>query len=52
MRTVVSTSGTPAYVISKYLVKVIECALIISQLKIKNSVQFANEARSWKISPT
>ena len=34
------------------LVKIIPPALNKSEHKIKNSVQFANEAKTWKISPT
>ena len=52
MRTVVSTTGTPPYGISKYLVKIIQLTLNKSQHKIKNSVEFVNEAEIWKISPT
>ena len=52
MRTVVSTIGTPPYGISKYLVKIIQPTLNNRQHKIKNSVEFVNEAKTWKISPT
>ena len=52
MRTVVSTIGTPPYRISKYLVKTIQPTLNNSQHKIKYSVEFINEAKTWKISPT
>ena len=52
MRTVLSTIGAPPYGISKYLVKIIQPTLNKSQHKIKNSVQFVNEAKTWKISPT
>ena len=52
MHTVVSTIGTPPYVTSKYLVKIIQPTLNNSQHKIKNSVGFVNEAKAWKISPT
>ena len=51
MRTVVSTIGTPPYGISKYLVKIIQPTLNKSQHKIKDSAEFANEAKTWKISP-
>ena len=51
MRTVVSTIGTPLDGISKYLVKIIQPTLKKSQHKIKNSVEFVNEAKTWKISP-
>ena len=52
MRTVVSTIGTPPYGISKYLVKIIQPTLNKSQHKINNSVEFVNEAKTCKISPT
>ena len=48
MRTVVSTIATPPYGISKYLVKIIQSTLNKSQHKIKNSVEFVNEAKTWK----
>ena len=52
MCTVVSTIGTPPYGISRYLVKIIQPTLNKSQHKIKNSVEFVNKAKTWKISPT
>ena len=52
MRTVVSIIGAPPYGISKYLVKIIQPTLNKRQYKIKNSVEFINEAETWKISPT
>ena len=52
MRTVASAIGTPPYGISKYLVKIIQPTLNNSQHKIKNSVEFVNKAKTWKISPT
>ena len=52
VRTVVSTIGTPSYGIFKYLVKIIQPTLNNSQHKIKNSVEFVNEAKTWKICPT
>ena len=52
MRTVVSTIGAPPYGISKYLVKIIQPTLNKSQHKIKNSVEFVNEAKIRKISPS
>ena len=52
MRTVLSTIGKPPYGTSKYLAKIIQPALNKSQHKIKNSVEFVNEAKTWKISPT
>ena len=52
MCTVVSTIGTPPHGISKYLVKIIRPTLNKSQHKIKNSGEFVNEAKTWKISPT
>ena len=52
MRTVVSTIGTSPYGFSKYLIKMMQPTLNNSQHKIKNSVQFVNKAKAWKISPT
>ena len=52
MSTAVSTIGTPPHGISKYLVRIIQPTLNNSQHKIKNSVEFVNEAKTWKISPT
>ena len=52
IRAVVSTTGTPHYGISKYLVKIIQPTLNKRQHKIKNSVEFVNEAKTWTISPT
>ena len=52
MRTVVSTIRTPPYGIPKYLVEIIQPTLNNSQHKIKNSVEFVNEAKTWIISPT
>ena len=52
MRTVVSTIGTPPYGISEYLIKIIQPTLNKSQHKFKNYVEFVNEAKTWKISPT
>ena len=52
IRTVVSTIGTQPYGIFKYLVKIIQLTLNKSQYKIKNSAEFGNEAKTWKISPT
>ena len=51
MHTVVSTIRTPPYVTSKYLVKIIQPTLNNSQHKIKKSVEFVNEAKTWKIFP-
>ena len=52
MRTVLSTTGTSPCGIYKYLVKIIQPTLNKSPHKIKNSVEFANEAKTWKISLT
>ena len=49
---IVSTIGTPLYGISKYLVKIIQPKLNKSQHKLKNSVEFVNEAKTWKIPPS
>ena len=52
MRTAVSTIGTSPYGISKYLVKIIQPLLKKSQHKIKISVDFFDETKTWKILPT
>ena len=49
-RTIVSTIGTPAYKVSKHLVKVIQPTLI-NDTTIKNSAEFVKEAKQWNISP-
>ena len=52
MRTIVSTIGTPAYGISKYLVEIIQLTLNKNNNKIQNSTSFVHEAKDWKIEPT
>ena len=52
IRTVVSTIGTPPYRIAKYQVKIFQPTLSKSQHKIKNSVEFVNQAKTWEISRT
>ena len=52
MHNVVSTIGTLPYEISKYLVKIIQHTQNKSQHKTKNSVEFVNKTKTWKISPT
>ena len=52
MRTIVSTIGTPAYGISKYLVQIIQPTLNKSNNKIQNSASFVHEAKNWKIELT
>ena len=52
LRTALSIIGRPPYGKSKCLVKIIQPTLHESQHKIKNSVEFVNEAKTWKISPT
>ena len=49
-RTIVSTIGSPAYKVSKYLVNVIKPTLY-NHTNIKNSVSFVEEAKTWKIDP-
>ena len=51
-RTIPCVLGTPPYGISEYLIKIIQLTLTKSQHKIKNYVEFVNEAKTWKISPT
>ena len=52
MNTVVSTIETPPHGISKYLVRITQPTLNNSQQKIKNSVEFANEVKTWELFPT
>ena len=52
VRTIVSTIGTPAYGISKYLVEIIQPTQNKSNNKIQNSTSFVHEAKDWKIEPT
>ena len=47
-----STIGTPAYGISKYLVEIIQPTLNKNNNKIQNSTSFVHEAKDWKIEPT
>ena len=51
MRTIVSTIGTPAYGISKYLAKIIQPTLNKNNNKIQNSTSFLHEERDQKIEP-
>ena len=51
MRTIVSTIGTPAYRISKYLAQISQPTLNKSNNKIQNSTSFAHEPKDWKIEP-
>ena len=52
MRTIVSTIGTPAYGITKYLVEIIQPTLNKNNNKIQSSTSFVYEAKDWKIEPT
>ena len=45
----VSTIGTAPYQINKYLVKIIQPTLSKSKHSVKNSKQFVNEAKTWKV---
>ena len=49
-RTIVSTIGSPAYKVSKHLVKVIQPKLE-NDMVIKNAERFVEEAKQWQISP-
>ena len=51
MRTIVSTIGTPAYRISKYLAQIIQPTLNKSSNKIQNSTSFVHKAKTWEIEP-
>ena len=52
MRTIVSTIGTPACVISKYLAEIIQPTLNKNNNKVQNSTSFVYEAKVWEIEPT
>ena len=52
MKTIVSTIGTPAYGISKYLVEIIQPTLNKNNNKVQNSTSFVHEAKGWKVKPT
>ena len=52
MRTIVSTIGTPAHGISKYLIEIIQPTLNKNNSKIQNSTSSVHEAKDWKIEPT
>ena len=52
MRIIMSTIGTPAYGISKYLVEITQPTLNKNSNKIQNSTSFVHEAKDWKIEPT
>ena len=49
MRAIVSTTGTPPYGISQYLVELIQPTLNKSKYKITNSSSFLNEAKDWLV---
>ena len=52
MRTILSTIGTPASGISKYLVKIIEPTLNKNNNKIQNSPSLVHKVKDWKIEST
>ena len=52
MRNIVSTIGTPAYGISKYLFKIIQWTENKNNNNIQKSTSFAHKAKKWKIKPT
>ena len=49
MRVIVSTIGTLPYVISKYLVDIIQPTLNKNQHEVKSSKSFVSQAQTWKI---
>ena len=51
-RTTVSTAGSPAYGICKYLTEIIQLTLNKNNNKIQNPTSFVDEAKDWKIEPT
>ena len=50
-RILVSTIGTAPYGLSEYLVKIIQPTLSKSEISVKNSRTFVEEAKSWSINP-
>ena len=52
MRTIVSTIGTSAYGISKYLAEIIPPIINKNNNKIQNSTSFVHGAKEWRIKPT
>jgi len=51
MRTIVSTIGTAFYGTSKYLVDMIQPTLDMNPIRVKNSISFIDEAKTWIIDP-
>ena len=49
MRCVVSTIGTPSYGASEFLVQLIQPTLSKSNIRVKNSSSFVDEAKTWNI---
>ena len=49
MRVIVSTIGALPYVISKYLVDIIQPTLNKNQHEVKSSKSFVSQAQTWKI---
>ena len=50
-RVLVTTIGTAPYKISEYLVNIIQPTLRKSNIMIKNSKQFIQEAKTWNVDP-
>ena len=51
MRAVVSTIGSPAYDISKYLEKILQSSLNKNKHRVINTSSFVEEVNEWNISP-
>ena len=51
MRLVVSTIGTANYGLSEYLVRISQNTLNKSEIRVRNSQSFVQEAKTWSISP-
>ena len=51
MRIIVSTVGSPPYMISKHLVDLIQPTLSKNNIRLKNSTEFVDTAKAWKIQP-
>ena len=50
-RILVSTIGTAPYKVSQYLVKIIQPTLNKSEIVVKNSKAFVEEAKTWTVDP-
>ena len=51
MRVILSTMGMLPYVISKYLIQIIQSTLNKNQQKVKNLISLVSQAQIWEIKP-